>query len=346
MTEMPRYPFEATVEQLDANLDHYVATVMDTLESGFETLPKGDGFVEYASFEQAYESLKKATGAFSTLDGARVLESVDANPRVLLVLRAMLGYTPPEWAYVAERLSKVEVPQGFARTLDRTIRLNPAQRVGQSNQARQRLRVLVDTACKLLSQPAPVVQPDQIHRLHKADTRMGLASLRSAATMGMPYAMVLYERLLGRPFATHRDSVSSLVGDGMESPIERHLDSAKVSYRKTKRAEAVEGFDQAPDFLIPSEYSPRVVIEAKITEDDGTARDKVTRVQHLAELSQRRMRRGTPAFQVIACIDGRGFGVRRNDMIKLLRATRGKVFTLATLEHLVPCTQIREYACQ
>jgi hypothetical protein len=33
------------------------------------------------------------------------------------------------------------------------------------------------------------------------------------------------------------------------------------------------------------EFSPRVVIEAKITEDDGTARDKVTRVQQLGEIS-------------------------------------------------------------
>jgi hypothetical protein len=38
---------------------------------------------------------------------------------------------------------------------------------------------------------------------------------------------------------------------------------------------------------IPSEFNPQVVIEVKFTEDDGTARDKVTRVQHLAALSGR-----------------------------------------------------------
>jgi hypothetical protein len=344
MVEIPRYPFEATVEQLNAHLDHFVTTVFETLESGFETLPKGDGFIEYASFEQAYETLKKATGAFSRLDEDQVLDSVDANPRVFLVLRAMLGYTPPEWAYIAERLTNVEIPQGSARRLDRDARLFPERALCRSRDTRHRLGALVETACKLLSQPAPVVASDQIHRLDKADTRMGLPSLRNAATMGMPYAMVLYERLLGRPFATHRDSVSSLVGDAMEAAIERQLDSASASYRKTKRAESVEGFDQAPDFLVPSEYNPSVVIEAKITEDDGTARDKVTRVQHLAELGQRRVRQGAHGFQVVACIDGRGFGVRRNDMIKLLQATGGKVFTLATLEHLVSRTQIREFA--
>ena len=37
-------------------------------------------------------------------------------------------------------------------------------------------------------------------------------------------------------------------------------------------------FDPFPDFIVPDEFNPQVVIEAKITEDDGTARDKVTRI--------------------------------------------------------------------
>ncbi len=78
----------------------------------------------------------------------------------------------------------------------------------------------------------------------------------------------------------------------------------------------------------------------KITEDDGTARDKVTRIQHLAEISRAREQRGQKGFEGIATIDGRGFGVRREDMRKLLEATRGKVFTLKTLENLVANTSL------
>jgi len=103
------------------------------------------------------------------------------------------------------------------------------------------------------------------------------------------------------------------------------------------------GTSQAPDFVIPDEWNPRAVIEAKITEDDGTARDKVTRIQHLAQISELRRSQGEPPFQVIACIDGRGFGVRRADMKKLLRATQGKVFTLKTLDHLVKDTDLCRY---
>jgi hypothetical protein len=94
--------------------------------------------------------------------------------------------------------------------------------------------------------------------------------------------MLLYERFLGRPFAGHRDSVSELVGDVLENAIEAVLSDAGIGFRKTKRAERVAGFDQGPDFIVPDELSPQVVIEAKLTEDDGTARDKGTGVQHWA----------------------------------------------------------------
>ena len=119
---------------------------------------------------------------------------------------------------------------------------------------------------------------------------------------------------------------------------------AGISFRKTKRAERLTGFDQAPDFIVPDEFNPNIVIEAKITEDDGTARDKVTRVQHLGTLSTQGLRpEDAPRFEVVACIAGRGFGVRREDMRKLLRATRGKVFTLQNVPRIVECTRLAHF---
>ncbi|KKM12754.1 hypothetical protein SY88_02525 [Clostridiales bacterium PH28_bin88] len=86
-----------------------------------------------------------------------------------------------------------------------------------------------------------------------------------------------------------------------------------------------------------------MVIEAKVTEDDGTARDKVTRVQHLSSLSTLDQVNGLQKFEVIACIAGRGFGVRREDMKKLLFATRGKVFTLKTMDRLIDYSALRNF---
>jgi len=94
---------------------------------------------------------------------------------------------------------------------------------------------------------------------------------------------------------------------------------------------------------VPNKTAPTVIIEAKITGDDGTARDKVSRILRLANMRDSKIRNGQPGFEVVACIDGRGFGVRRQDMRDMLLATGGKVFTLATLDQLVRYTRLREF---
>ena len=340
---MTTFPFEVPFERVEENPDVYVLAVFSCLESEFLILPKGHGFVEYPAFETGYEALKQATGAFTNVTPATLYPVATDIPISMIVLRAMLGFTPPEWAYIATQRTGIEVSQGFVRTLDRKIRMEPLKPLGRGKVTTERVQALIETACQLLAEGAPQVEAEQIYRLEKADTSAGLDTIRTLAGLGVPYAMLLYERFLGRPFAGHRDSVSELVGGNMESAIEDVLDKAGISFRKTKRAARLPGFDQAPDFVIPSEYNPQVIIEAKITEDDGTARDKVTRIQHLGELSIAGQPPRQPKYEVIACIGGRGFSVRREDMKKLLYATRGKVFTLKTLDRLVAYTRLKEF---
>jgi hypothetical protein len=340
---MAKFPFEATLEEILKDPEPFVDAVFSCLESEFLVMPKGAGFVEYAVFERGYEALKGATRNFTEMLPERVFPVTVDEPISIVVLRTMLGFTPPEWGYVATHRTGVEVSQGFIRSLDRKVRMAPETPLNINGVTKSRLEALVRTACQLLTEGVPEVREDQIHRLDKADTKRGLESVRNLAGMGVPYAMLLYERFLGRPFAGHRDSVSELIGDSLESAIEETLSKAGVSFRKTKRAEKIEGFDQAPDFIVPSEFNPQVIIEAKITEDDGTARDKVTRIQHLGELSLAGRSPDDPKYEVIACIGGRGFGVRREDMKKLLIATRGKVFTAKTLDQMVQYTRLKEF---
>ncbi len=340
---MPTYPFEAPYEEIVRNPDQYVEAVCSCLQSEFLIMPKGGGFIEYPIFEQGYEALKASTQSFTHIDVSLVLATVVKVPISLVVLRTMLGFTPPEWGYLTAQQASIEIPQGFTRDLDRRVRMAPEKPLHVSGLTRQRLEALISTACDLLKQGAPEVGDHQVHRLDKADTRGGVRSLGNAAKLGVPYAMLLYERFLGRPFAGHRDSVSGLVGDILESAVEDVLARAGVSYRKTKRAERIEGFDQTPDFIIPSEFNPCVVIEAKITEDDGTARDKVTRILRLCSLSLEAGAAGNPKYEVVACIDGRGFGVRCEDMKRLIIHTRGKVFTVKTLDRMVENTRLREF---
>jgi len=338
-----KFPFEVAYKDVEADLDQYVTAIFSCLESEFLIMPKGDGFVEYPVFEQGYEALKQATVGFRNLSPEVVMECVKAVPVAVIVIRTIMGFTPPEWAYVATQHTKIVVTQGFVRTLDRDIRLAPTAPLKLTSMSAERLNALVVTACEFLKKNVPKVKPDKIHRLDKADTKTGLEGIKSLADIGAPYAMLLYERFLGRPFAGHRDSVSDLIGDSLESSIEDVLSKAGITYIKTKRAEKVPGFDQSPDFIIPSQFNPQIIIEAKITEDDGTARDKVTRIQHLGQLSMAGQPKGKPKYGVIACIAGRGFGVRREDMKKMLLATRGKVFTLQNLDKLVECTGLKKF---
>ena len=337
------FPFEVEFDEVEADLDTYVDAVFGALESEFLVMPKGAGFVEFDVFDGAYEALKRGTRGFREVSPETVMAAVLGRPICLIVLRCMLGFTPPEWAYYSSQHADEGVSQGAARALDREIRMNPGKQVSRAAQEkRKRIRALVESACYLLRLGAVDVDGGLVHRLNKADTKEGLVSVAAAADLGVPYSALLYERLLGRPFASHRDSVSELVGDILENAIEEVMSRSRISYRKTKRAERLPGFDQTPDFVVPNEHNAQVVIEAKLSEDDGTARDKVTRIQHLAELS-RRMGEEGPKFEVVACIAGRGFGVRREDMKKLLLATRGKVFTLQNIGQLVQHTRLAEF---
>lgn len=362
MTDITR-PYELNTSELKARLDAMISATFADISSEFLILPKGTGFLAYADFRQAFEVLKRQTRFFETFDLETVSRAVDENSRVFGVIRSILGVSPPEWAELVNAESDIDISQTAARQVDRECRLDPAavreargkyaSRV-KSATARgdepppqpkfiDRVDALLAVAIKYISEGAPEAGDAVVHRLDKFDTTQGLASVAYSARENVPYAAVLYERYLGRPFATHRDAVSELVGEVMENAVEEVLRSAGVTYRKTKRAERIPGFGQAPDFCIPDEVDPVVVIEAKITSDDGTARDKVARIKVLANQRDEHVRRGGAAYEVIACIDGRGFRQRRADMGQMLTELKGKVFTTATLEHLLTHTRISEF---
>lgn len=332
--------FEIDYRDSGIQWEPLVDEVFKELTSSFLEMPKGEGFIEYEIFEKGYQTLKRSTNAFADLTSETVLASVRETPISFIVFRCILGFTPPEWAYITTEMTGVVVDQGAARTIDRRYRLNPLAPSSEGNGLTgQRVRAMIDAGVTTIRKGAGQPTPGLVHRLSKADTMEGLTSVRHVADLGVPYSILLYERFLGRPFATHRDAVSEHVGEVVEVAVKNVLTEAKVSYRETKRAERIPGFDQAPDFFIPDEFAPVALIEAKLTEDDGTARDKVARVQRLRTLRDETQK----DYDVIACIAGRGFKVRREDMRRLLQATDGKVFTLATMPLLVDQTRIREY---
>jgi len=162
---MMKYPFELPFAEVQADLDTFVTAVFSCLESEFLIMPKGLGFIDYPVFEQGYEALKQTTKGFTFLEPESLLQKTSEAPIVILVLRTMLGFTPPEWAYLATLQTGVEVSQGFVRALDRKIRLSPLSPLADGKVTVERVKALIDTACRLLKQGAPPATTDKIHRL-------------------------------------------------------------------------------------------------------------------------------------------------------------------------------------
>lgn len=118
-----KYPFEASHAEIQADPEPFITAVFSSLESEFLVMPKGDGFIDYPVFEAGYETLKRISNGFTNLLPAVVIERALTNPVCLIVLRAMMGFNPSEWAYLTSQRTGVQVTQGFARTLDRKVRL-------------------------------------------------------------------------------------------------------------------------------------------------------------------------------------------------------------------------------
>jgi hypothetical protein len=347
-TKMPgNRPFKLNQEELELRIEEMVTATIGDLSSEFLLMPTGVGFVRYPDFQSAYEVLKRKTGSFEIFSFETVRAALLENSLVLGVLRSILGMTAPEWAELARVELGSDITQGAARGIDKDCRNVDYYRLLASRNSAlktlERIDSLITVAVQYIVKGAPAEQDGFLHRLAKFDTAFGGESLAHAARENVPYAVLLYERYLGRPFAAHRDAVSELVGEVMENAIEQRLREAGISYRKTGRAERIPGFGQAPDFCIPDEVSPAVIIEAKVTSDDGTARDKVTRIKELETQRNKHVQEGKPVYEVVACIDGRGFRQRRTDMRDLILRLNGKVFTAATLDQLITSTRISEF---
>ncbi len=162
------YPFEVSASELRRHTDLYVDSVFSCLESEFLVLPRGAGFVDYSLFETGYEALKRATTGFSVMTAEKVLPVVQATPIALIVLRSMLGFTPPELAHVATQRTGIKISQNAARSLDRKARMAPTGTLPGKGLSGERLQALVQSACDLLNEGAPEVTDTLIHRLDKA----------------------------------------------------------------------------------------------------------------------------------------------------------------------------------
>src|SRR5450759_592021 len=143
--------FQASAAELSERLEDYVDAVYASLEAQFLVLPKGGNFIEYSRFQEAYETLKRATKDFRAVDPAAVWDALLADSLATVVLRCILGMTPPEWADLAASDSGLTITQNFARSLDgkvRTDREYLARLTSRQAPPLERVVATAETACR------------------------------------------------------------------------------------------------------------------------------------------------------------------------------------------------------
>src|SRR5262245_3341026 len=103
------FPFEVPFAEVEANIGAFVDEVFGALESEFLNLPKGIGFIDYPTFSIGYEKLKAETKDFRNLSPEPIIAAIYKVPISFIVLRTILGFTPPEWAYITTQRTSVEI---------------------------------------------------------------------------------------------------------------------------------------------------------------------------------------------------------------------------------------------
>lgn len=78
-----------------------------------------------------------------------------------------------------------------------------------------------------------------------------------------------------------------------------------------------------------------MIIETKVVEDGGSARDKAARIQRLSEIASQR------SLVICAVVDGKGWAERPSALADVIIATQGRTFSLSTLPSLLDVPEIR-----
>jgi hypothetical protein len=288
---------------------------------------------ELASVEEAYRLAYELTEGFTVTDVETLTAAISAQSKTLQIFRLLLGLTAQEFAIatqiVAERHGVKALTGGRIKSLE-------AGTACSEETARSCALVIDEGMRGALFGVAPsgAVQP----KIHKPDTLEGWTTVQRYAAEGVPLAVFLHQRHYGGAFRQLLDATSSRRGDILEDAVEALFQENGVSFIRTgshNQEEIARRFEltvrPSPDFVIfNGSNTLRALLECKVANDGGTARDKAARYATLRAEANRLG--GTPLFAVLA-----GLGWRRtaDALGPVVRDTDGRVFTLPTLAEML-----------
>jgi hypothetical protein len=292
---------------------------------------------ELEPVKAAYRAARELTEGFTKVSAADLARAIEGAPRSLLGFRLLIGFTAPEFAASTEIVAK--------RAGGRPIKLGRIKSMEAGRPASAAVAgvcaAVVDLAMRGELFPAPSTS-DLMSKIQKPDTVRGWDSVREYDRGGVPLPMFLHQRHYGGAFRQLLDATSTKRGDLLEDAVASLFDAKEIPYTRTgawKQGEIEDRFgltvQPAPDFIVYSRSGGRVgnllaMLECKLANDGGTARDKAARFRSLRAEAARLG--GIPVFAVLG---GLGWTRTADALGPVVRDTDGRTFTLPTLEEML-----------
>jgi hypothetical protein len=311
----------------------------------FHLIPRGDAMLPADRFERAYAVLAEGTDSFRDVSVDALVSVIESQPSALAPLRMICGLTLKELGVTARLATGTALSEAALRTLERET-IPPAAGSTRAARRSDRIHAIAETVIAVLERrvlAVPQSAEEAFHsKLDKPDTLAAWTSVAQHAVEGVPYSELLYQRYVGGVWRQAQDAYSEVKGDAiLELPLERLLIAEGVPHWRSRSGatgarETAQryGIEPGPDFLVPAE-SPAVIIETKVVEDGGSARDKAARIQRLSEIASQR------GLVICAVVDGKGWAERPNALADVIIATQGRTFSLSTLPSLLDVPEIR-----
>jgi len=334
-SEIPRLR-RAAEESLRESSHNYLSQ----LSSYFYVIPWDRANIsDEGEFKRLYDQVSSETNEFTDISEEKIKKILEKEPKTIVVFRVIAGYTLNEVSFILHLKYGANFPREQLQSLERNglEALSSTLKMWKRNLAPIAALFYQSVDPTFLKAPTGIDSTKFRLLTDKFDTREGWGGVAKAAREAVPYYELLYQRYIGGPFRQARDTSSSLKAEILEGPIENLLRANGIPYYKTGLREKIEGWDQAPDFLIPGKEAPQVIIEAKIAEDGGTARDKAARIKVLAGIARPK------GIDLISVIDGKGF-TRINDvLLPIIAYSGGFVFSYSNKEEILEVPSIKRF---
>lgn len=290
---------------------------------------------ELAPLEAAYEQARISTAGFTAVAQDILADVILQYPATLRVFRLLLGLITAEFAescsMVAERLGLEPVGKSAIKAME----------AGRASIERKAVTCAAVIHLGMTGGLFPPAPPETTLRrkTDKPDTASGWATVRAFATTGVPLPVFLHQRAYGGAFRQLLDATSSSRGDVLETAVEELLLDARIPFYRTgsSNQELIATrfgltVRPAPDFVIYDSRNRvlKAILECKVANDGGTARDKAARFRSLRAEAQRLG--GVP---LIAVLGGIGWRRTADALGPVVRDTDGRTFTVGTLRSLL-----------